>query len=149
MYDVRSRYLADSVATVTPAKLLTMLYDRLVLDIDRAEAALHAGDRGEATTQLNHAQDIVAELISSLNVGAWTGAPGLMSIYSYLLSELIETNMTADAARAVVCRDLVVPLRDAWHGAADALAHEVPTQRSAPTFPGAVSGSVSGELGIG
>ena len=92
MYDVRSRYLADSVATVTPAKLLTMLYDRLVLDIDRAEAALHAGDRGEATTQLNHAQDIVAELISSLNVGAWTGAPGLMSIYSYLLSELIETN---------------------------------------------------------
>lgn len=145
MYDVRSRYLADSVATVGPAKLLTMLYDRLVLDIDRAEAALEAGDRPEATTQLNHAQDIVAELISSLNVGAWSGAPGLMSIYSYLLSELIETNMTADAARAAVCRDLVVPLRDAWHGAAGALLPEVPTQRSAPSY----SGTATGELGIG
>ena len=29
MYDVRTRYLADAVATAGPAKLLTMLYDRL------------------------------------------------------------------------------------------------------------------------
>ncbi len=56
---VRARYLDDAVATASPAKLLTMLYDRLVLDLERAETAQRAGDRAGAGPHLLHAQDIV------------------------------------------------------------------------------------------
>jgi flagellar protein FliS len=100
VYDVRSRFLADAVATAGPAKLLTMLFDRLLLDLDRGEVALREGRRPEGTQHLAHAQEILAELIADLNVGAWEGGEGLLSIYTFALSELIETSLTGDAARA-------------------------------------------------
>jgi flagellar protein FliS len=86
VYDARTRFLADAVATAGPAKLLTMLYDRLLLDLERAEVALRAGDRATGTQQLAHAQEIVAEFIANLNVGEWDGGDRLLSVYTYLLS---------------------------------------------------------------
>jgi flagellar secretion chaperone FliS len=112
-----NRFRAESVATASPAKLLTMLYDRLVLDLDRGIVALEAHDRAEANTQLTHAQDIVHELRASLDLSAWDGARGLMDLYGYLLTELVGANIARDASRVSACRDIVVPLRDAWHEA--------------------------------
>jgi flagellar protein FliS len=119
---MRGRYLADSVATASPARLLTMLYDRLVLDLSRAEEALRSGDRTVAWQQLVHAQDIVLELRTSLNMDAWDGADGLAQIYTWLLTELVGANVDADAERVAACRGLVEPLRDAWRDAALSLA---------------------------
>jgi flagellar protein FliS len=115
---MRERYLADSIATASPAKLLIMLYDRLVLDLTRGEQALVDGDRGEASRQLTHAQDIVMELRTSLDLDAWDGAAGLANLYVFLLTELMQANVTADPARVAACRDLIEPLRDAWREAA-------------------------------
>jgi len=147
VYDVRTRYLADAVATAGPAKLLTMLYDRLLLDMDRAEVALRAGNRVEATQQLAHAQEIVAEFIANLNVGEWDGGDRLLSVYTYLLSELIGASTTGDAERTAACRALVAPLAEAWGEASRAVAADVPTQRPAPAFDQADAGS--GVLGVG
>jgi flagellar secretion chaperone FliS len=115
---MRERYLANSIATASPAKLLTMLYDRLVLDLNRGEAALRSSDRESASQQLMHAQDIVLELRTSLKMDAWDGAAKLAQIYSYLLTELVGANIRADADRVATCRILVEPLRDAWRDAA-------------------------------
>jgi flagellar secretion chaperone FliS len=119
---VRNRYLDDTVRTANPAVLLTMLYDRLVLDLERAEAAQRAGDRAEGGKHLLHAQDIVSELAATLDVDAWDGGPRLMSVYSFLLTELVNANVTADAERTVTCRQLVEPLQRSWHEAASSLA---------------------------
>ncbi len=124
---VRSRYLDDTVSTASPAKLLTMLYDRLVLDLQRAEAEQLVGDRAAANTHLGHAQDIVSELASTLDVTAWDGARRLMSVYTFLLTELIAANVACDAQRTAACRELVEPLRDAWHQAAGQIAGATPT----------------------
>jgi flagellar protein FliS len=115
---MRERYLADSIATASPAKLLVMLYDRLVLDLRRAEEAMRAGERLAASPQLIHAQDIVLELRTSLNMDAWDGAGGLAQIYTFLLTELIGANVKGDADRVAACRALVEPLRDTWREAA-------------------------------
>ena len=56
MTDLRARYLADSVATASPARLLTLLYDRLLLDLHRAGSALESGDRGGAGARVAQAQ---------------------------------------------------------------------------------------------
>jgi len=52
------RYLADSVATASPAKLLVMLYDRLVLDLNRSEEALRVGGYPGFLPALRKAPDV-------------------------------------------------------------------------------------------
>jgi len=69
---LRSRYLNDSVTTATPAQLLVMLYDRLVLDLNHAEKALRESDRGTATSRLMHAQEIVMELRVTLDATVYS-----------------------------------------------------------------------------
>lgn len=113
-----NKFRRESLATASPAKLLTMLYDRLLLDLDRALAALEAGDAAAANEQLGHAQQIIHELRCSLDVDAWDGAPQLLELYNYLYSELVTANVRRDAGAVATVRGLVEPLRDAWHQAA-------------------------------
>jgi flagellar secretion chaperone FliS len=115
---LRARYLNDSVATASPARLLIMLYERLLLDLTQAESALRAGDRTTAGPRLLHAQDIIAELHGSLRLDVWDGAANLADIYGFVLNELVAANVNADADRVAVCRSLVEPLVDAWRQAA-------------------------------
>jgi flagellar secretion chaperone FliS len=115
---LRDRYLQDSINTASPGKLLLMLYDRLVLDLMQAEEALRGNNREMAHDKLTHAQEIVLELRTSLDVEAWSGGPGMAALYGYLLTELIGANIARDADRVTSCRTLVEPLRDAWREAA-------------------------------
>jgi flagellar protein FliS len=119
---MRERYLTDSIATAPPAKLLMMLYDRLVLDLARGEQALVDGDRVEARSHLMHGQEIVLELQVSLNLEVWEGAVGLARLYAFVTTELINANVQGDPARVKGCRDLIEPLRDTWREAALATA---------------------------
>lgn len=114
----RARYLAEAVATASPARLVCMLYDRLVLDIVQGRDALNERDYRQADQHLRHAQDIVLELRTSLRLDQWDGAARLASIYGWLLRELVLANVEKNPAKADECRKLVEPLREAWHGAA-------------------------------
>jgi flagellar secretion chaperone FliS len=118
----RTRYVTDSVETLPPARLVTMLYDALVNDLTLAEQAIGRGDRDIVNARLTRAQDIVLELRSSLDTATWAGGPGLASLYAFLLTEMITPNVTQDAPKVASCRTLVEPLRDAWHRAAMAVA---------------------------
>ena len=117
-YAARARYANEAVTTASPAKLLVMLYDRLVRDLVTAEQCLADGDLGRASSELVHAQDIVSELHTSLDQSAWDGAAGLASLYVFMKAELVAANVRKDAARVVGVRELVEPLRDAWRSAA-------------------------------
>ena len=119
---LRARYLGDAVSTASPQRVLVMLYDRLALDLERAETALAAGDRLVAGEQLGHAQEIVLELVSSLQVDAWEGGPRLAALYQWLVTEMVAANVKGDVGRVSACRQVVEPLRDAWHQAAASLA---------------------------
>jgi flagellar protein FliS len=118
------RYLADAVATATPAQRIVMLYDRLLLDIERAMADLantSEDRRGEAGQQLRHAQSIVGELWGSLDVSAWSGGPDLANLYSFVITELITADRTGDAAPLAGCLGIVTTLRAGWAQAAEML----------------------------
>ncbi|RYV50028.1 flagellar export chaperone FliS [Pengzhenrongella frigida] len=147
----RIRFRENAITTAGPQQILTMLYDRLVLDLDRAAAAQRAGDRGEANKQLDHAQDIISGLASTLDIDEWSGGQSLMDLYMYLLKELVGASIVGDADRIAACSTLVVPLRDAWHEAAAAVAAEaqtnIPTQRTRALAFG--ESAVGGELGVG
>jgi flagellar protein FliS len=115
---VRNPYLQDSVGTASPGRLLVMLYDRLVADLFQGEEALRSGNRELSADRITHAQEIILELRTTLDVEAWSGAPGLASLYGFLLTELIQANIKRDADKVASCRALVEPLRDAWREAA-------------------------------
>jgi flagellar protein FliS len=119
---LRARYMGDTVSTASPQRLLVMLYDRLALDLERGMTALAEGDRHAAEENLQHAQDIVLELRSSLQVDAWEGGPRLAALYSWLIGELVQANVKADRNRVASCLQVVEPLRDAWRQAAATLA---------------------------
>lgn len=115
----RAAFASTAKATATPQALLVMLYDRLVLDLQRAESAHTVKDLAAVNKHLNHAQDIVTELHSALDPTAWDGGPGLAALYAFLLTELMGANVTKDVSRIVAARGLVEPLRDAWRSASD------------------------------
>lgn len=120
-YPSSNDFLRESVLSATPAQLVTMLYDRLLLDLARAEAAQVSNEWARASISLLHAQDIVAELSSSLDVGAWKGGPDLLAIYGYLTTLLIAANVGHDVERTRECANLLGPLRWAWLAAAQNL----------------------------
>ncbi|HVJ97262.1 MAG TPA: flagellar export chaperone FliS [Acidimicrobiia bacterium] len=113
-----NRYKTEAVATMSPARMIIALYDRLVLDFDRALDALERRDPASTHAALVHAQDIVNELNDSLDVDAWPAAASIAEIYRYLLTELLTANLEKSAARIADCRRVVEPLRDAWREAA-------------------------------
>ena len=118
--NARQTYLAASVQTATPAQLLVMLCERLVVDVERASDALRRGAPSEAHTPLLHAQEIVLELNASLK-SDWDGSAGLASLYDYLHHELVKANMGKDLTVAESCLQLACSLRDTWRDAALAL----------------------------
>ncbi|HEX8498406.1 MAG TPA: flagellar export chaperone FliS [Actinomycetales bacterium] len=109
------RYSSQSIGTTSsPARLLVLLYDRLVLDLSRAHQAQLDGDRESASTNIVHAQDIVAELLSTLDVDAWDGGPQLARLYTWLMGEMIRANVSMDATKTLACREICDSLRQAW-----------------------------------
>ncbi|CAB4734304.1 MAG: flagellar export chaperone FliS [Actinobacteria bacterium] len=116
--NARAAYMDASVATASPARLLVMLYERLVLDVTRALEAQRNGTVEEAHRQLVHAQDIVLELRSSLHTEDWEGGHGLASIYDYLHLQLVRANISKDSSLTEGCLGLVTDLCQTWRAAA-------------------------------
>ncbi|TVU59695.1 flagellar export chaperone FliS [Paenarthrobacter nitroguajacolicus] len=121
-----SRYNDDAVLSAPPARLLTMLYDRLLLDLKRAQLAQESTSWDVARENLLHAQAIVAELRATLRTDAWDGAASLASIYDYSMEALIGANIYRDVERTKECIELLEPLRQGWHEAAAQLSAETP-----------------------
>ncbi|MFC8923849.1 flagellar export chaperone FliS [Cellulosimicrobium sp. NPDC057127] len=134
---VHSAYGRDAVLTASPARLLTMLYDRLVLDLRRAETAQGEERWSVASEQLLHAQAIVAELMGSLDTTVWDGAEDLMALYLYMHEALVAANVHRDIARTHEVIELVVPLQETWRQAAE----QLPAGHGRASLgPGSVSG---------
>lgn len=117
-HSARNTYMDASVATASPARLLVMLLDRLVLDVTRAAEAQRTGSVEEAHRQLVHAQEIVLELRASLDVETWDGGEGLASIYDFLHTQLVRANIRKDLALTEACLGLVQDLAQTWREAA-------------------------------
>ena len=121
---MRSQYNQDAILSASPSRLLTMLFDRLMLDLQRAEAAQSEQDWNRAAPYLTHAQDIVAELAGSLDVERWDGGQGLLAIYLFSSTKLVSANTERSIERTREVIEIMEPLRQTWHEAAEVVARE-------------------------
>src|SRR3546814_18149700 len=87
--NARNAYLASSVTTASPARLLVMLCERLVLDIERGLQAQQAAAFAGAHTQLIHAPALLTELTTSLRPDGWEGAASLTPLHHHMSRTLL------------------------------------------------------------
>jgi flagellar protein FliS len=111
-------YAGNSLATASPARLLVMLLERLVLDVERAQRAQDAGDGEGAHHQLVHAQAIVRELSTSLDTDGMPAGQELLALYDYLHRRLVEANVRRDPAATEEALRLSRDLCETWTQAA-------------------------------
>lgn len=120
--DPRSTYLQAAVETGGSDRLLVMLMNRLQLDVGRAVEAQEAADHQAAHHHLIHAQDIVMELRSSLDLEVWPAGAPLGALYDWLTMQLVQANIKRDVTITRACVPLVDQLTDTWREAAMAAA---------------------------
>ncbi len=135
----RAQYNQDAILSASPNRLLTMLFDRLMLDLQRAEAAQSEQDWNRASGYLIHAQDIVAELAGTLDVERWDGGQNLLAIYLFSSTKLVSANVEHSIERTREVITIMEPLRQTWHEAAAIVAAQSSAQ---------YTGSSTGELGF-
>ena len=80
----RNKYVSDSVTTMSPGQLIVALYDRILLDLEKALSGLAEADVYATHTALMHAQEIVHELLTSLDVKQWPGGASLAAVYRHV-----------------------------------------------------------------
>lgn len=136
----RNKFVADGVGSTPSERLLVMLYDRLLRDLEDAMVAIGRAQVGPAHEALTHAQDIVAELHSALDPDNWDGADAMAELYTWLADLLARANMTKSAPLVAEARSLVQPMRDTW----DEAYREV----SAKPLVAAVSAASTGGLDV-
>ncbi len=106
------RYAQDGTQVVSPNRLVVLLYERLLKDLDAAVVLLEDGNSAHAP--LVHAQDVIDALDLSLDVSEWSGGPGLRLIYEHCYRELVSANLDGHAGRVRECRKVLAPLAEAW-----------------------------------
>lgn len=116
--NARAAYVDASIATAPPARLLVMLFERLVLDVQRGVEAQRRGDLIETHKQLTHAQDIVMELQTSLRADQFKGGYDLSALYSFLHRQLVLANIRKDVGITDECLTIVTDLCETWRQAA-------------------------------
>lgn len=108
-------YQRIQTQTSSPGQLVVMLYNALVNDLQRAATALTDGGEERAHGSLVRAQDIVMELMASLDKTQGEElATQLADLYQYIYNRLVEANVKKDAAIVREVASLVTPLREAW-----------------------------------
>ncbi|MCW2784138.1 MAG: hypothetical protein JWP74_655 [Marmoricola sp.] len=109
---------STEVATASPARLLVLLYERLVLDVRLGLRAQQQGDLHETHLHLTHAQDIVVELQSSLRADQFKGGYDLSALYGFLHRQLVMANVRRDTTLTDDCLRMVTELCETWRQSA-------------------------------
>lgn len=119
-----SAYQSQAVQTANKPQLLVMLFDRLAVDISRAELAIEAANFEAANETLQHAQQIVRMLANSLDPDGFSGGQELLAVYVFLENHLIKANIAKSIPMVKECADLVRPIHEAWRRAVNASERE-------------------------
>ncbi len=115
--DKRRRFQTDGMQSVSPERLVILLYERALRDLTEARAAIAESDRETRHRTLLHAQEIIEELAYSLQVDVWPGAEGLLAIYDYVLSLLVKANIGSDVRPLDEAARLIGDLATSWREA--------------------------------
>jgi len=132
-------YREVSVRTATQGKLIVMLYDESVKQLDQAISLLDAKTKqlDKVHNALIKTQDIVTELMAGLDFDRGGEiARNLMSLYVFFNEKIREGNLKKDSEPLVQVRAFMADLRSAWVQIANSRVDELPASRPGVNIAG-------------
>jgi len=115
--DQRRRFQTDGMQSVSPQRLVILLYDRALRDLAEARAAIVDPDTQVRHRTLLHAQEIIEELAYALQVDLWSEGEQLLAIYDYVLGLLVKANIGSDLGALDEAATLIGDLASSWREA--------------------------------
>lgn len=106
-------YKQNSVTTASPGELTLMLYNGCLKFLGKAKVAIEQKDIEEKNHNIQRAQAIIAELMSTLNMDIEISKQ-MLPLYDYMNRRLVEANMKNDAAIIEEVEGLTTEFRDTW-----------------------------------
>lgn len=106
------RYRQTSIQTAPPEQLIVMLYDGGIRFLEQAKVAMREGqDPSEA---IGRSQDIIVELLASLNRSAGEIADNLSKLYDFWINRLFQAQISKDPSILEEVSAMMRDLREAW-----------------------------------
>jgi flagellar secretion chaperone FliS len=115
--DQRRRFQTDGMQSVSPERLVILLYERAGRDVAEARRAIVEPDAEIRHRMLLHAQEIVEELAYAIDIEVWPDGDALLSIYEYILELLVRANIETDLVALDEATALLTDLTTAWRDA--------------------------------
>ncbi|RME74831.1 MAG: flagellar export chaperone FliS [Planctomycetota bacterium] len=117
-YQAASRYHETKIRTASPTRLVLLLLEGAVREIDRARLAIDARKPAAAGEAFSRAVAIVGELRSVLDhERGGELAANLAALYTYVQRALIEANAARDPAQLAAPRRVLTELLDGFRTA--------------------------------
>lgn len=118
MYSNANGYLAyqkNKYETASPHRLTLMLYIGAIKFVNQAEVSLQEGNYVNAHQHLLKAQDIIYELMASLNEQeGGEVAINLKNLYLYINEQLVQANLTKSVEPILEVKPLLQSIKEAW-----------------------------------
>jgi flagellar protein FliS len=116
-------YREMEILSATPERLVVLLFDHLVVHLQRVRIAIDGNDIALRTASLGKARAIVSELLSTLDFEKGGKlATDLSALYTFLLGEMVEVGLHRDARKVERLAQIAETLRAGFTGAASAVA---------------------------
>src|ERR671936_1746028 len=122
-----TRYREMEVLSASPGQLVVILYDHLIASLRRARLGIEDDNVEQRIAYLDKSRAAVTELLVTLDEAKGGAiATNLRSLYSWILTELLDIGMRPDVHRLDKVIAIAGELRDAFAQIADAAAMSQP-----------------------
>ncbi|MBU0599331.1 flagellar export chaperone FliS [bacterium] len=107
-------YRQTRISTASQGQLILMLYDGAVKFLNLANEAIPKKEFMTANTNIIKSQNIITELMVSLNMEVGEIAKNLYSLYDYMNRRLIQANIKKDPKIINEVKGMLLELREVW-----------------------------------
>lgn len=114
-----SSYREMEIHSASPERLLVIVFEQLVVNLERARIAMERKDIELRVTSLRRARGLVSELLATLDFEKGGDlALDLAALYQFLLGELVDIGQRGDIVTMRKLVNIATHLRDGFDGAA-------------------------------
>ena len=117
MTNAYQQYQRVQTQTASPGELVVMMYNGAIRFLNLAKKRIDAKDVSGANESLLRAQDIVLELMVSVDVTTGQVARNLFDLYEFMHRHLVQANVRKDAGMVDEVIALLKELLPAWEQA--------------------------------
>ncbi|MBQ3033113.1 MAG: flagellar export chaperone FliS [Deferribacterales bacterium] len=107
-------YRKQEVEGATKGKIVVLLFEGAIKFLKIANKNIDEKDIQGSHNNIVKAENILYELMSTLNMDAGEISVNLMKLYDFMIWQLIEANRDKDKNKINSVIELLVPLKDAW-----------------------------------